>query len=91
MLKRFGGHQIFNSIANSRSLLTRSKALVRSIKAIKKSRFCSLHFSCSCSTEKNIPVVQRLDINPHWIPDILFQPVFVVDEELHVQNIHTVK
>ena len=34
MLNRFGGHPIFNNIANSPSLLTRSKALVRSMKAI---------------------------------------------------------
>merc|ERR1712096_161117 len=65
-LKRFGGHPIFNNIANSPSLLTRSKALVRSMKAIYKGTFCSLHFSCSCRTEKIISVVERLDLNPHW-------------------------
>ena len=65
MLKSFGGHPIFNNIANSPSLLTRSKALVRSMKALYKRRFRSLHFSCSCRTEKIISVVERLDLNPH--------------------------
>ena len=66
MLKRLGGHPIFSNIANSPSLLTRSKALVRSIKPIYKGMFCSLHFTSSCRIEKIISVVERLALNPHW-------------------------
>ena len=65
MLKRIGTHPIFNNIANSPSLVTRSKALVRSMKAIYKGTFCSLHFSCSCRTQQIMSVVKRSDLNPH--------------------------
>ena len=50
---------IFNNIANSQSTLNRSKTLVRLMKAIYKSTFCSLHFFCNCRTEKLMSVVER--------------------------------
>ena len=65
MLKSLGGQPIFNNIANSPPLLTRSKALVTLVKAIYKGKFYSLHFSWSCRTEKMMSMVERLDLNPH--------------------------
>ena len=65
MLKRLGGQPIFNNIVNIPSLLTRSKVLVRSMKAIYKDMFCCLHFSCSCRTQKIISGVERWDLNLH--------------------------
>ena len=52
MLSSFGGQSIFGKILNGPSLLTKSKALVRSMKALKSGCCCSLHFSCSCREEK---------------------------------------
>ena len=59
MLNRLGGQPIVISIANSPSLITRSKALVRLMKAIYKGTFCSLHFSCSCRIPKIMSVAER--------------------------------
>ena len=66
MFKRLGEQPIFNNIANSPSLLARLKALVRSMKGIYKSMFCSLYFSCSCCTEKIMSVMELWDLNPHY-------------------------
>lgn len=48
------GQPIFRRMLNSPSLLTRLKALVRSMKAMSRGLCCSLHFSCGCQREKII-------------------------------------
>ena len=53
LLKRLRVQPILNIIAYNPSLLTRLKALVRTMKAIYKGTFCFLHFSCSCCTKKS--------------------------------------
>ena len=45
MLRSLGGHPILGRILKRPSLLTRSKAFVRSMKATKSGCLCSLHFS----------------------------------------------
>ena len=45
MLRSLGGHPILGRILKRSSLLTRSKAFVRSMKATKSGYLCSLHFS----------------------------------------------
>ena len=80
ILKRLGGQPIFSNIAHSHSLLTRSKALVRSMKSIYKGTFCSLHFSYGCRTKKIMSVVERWDLNPHCDLDIHFRPTSVGEE-----------
>ena len=65
MLKMLGGQPIFYNIANSNSLLIRSKTLVKSMKAIYKGTVCSLHLSCSCRREKIMSVMKRSDLNHH--------------------------
>ena len=47
------------------SLLTRSNALVRSMKAMYKGICCSLHFSCNCRREKIMSIVDRSARKPH--------------------------
>ena len=54
MLSSAGGHPIFFRILNNLSLLTKSKALVRSTKAMYSGLHCSLHFSGSCLREKTM-------------------------------------
>ena len=66
ILSSFGGHPILCNSWNRPFLLTRSNAFVRSIKAMYKGMFCSLHFSCSCLTEKIMSTVDLCDLNPHW-------------------------
>ena len=45
--------------------LDKNKSFVRSMQAVYKGRFCSMHFSCSCRTKK-LSVVERWDLNPHF-------------------------
>ena len=52
ILCRFRGHPIFRRMLKSPSRLTRSNALVRSMKAMKRGFCCSLHFSWSWQKEK---------------------------------------
>ena len=52
MLCNFGGQPIFGRIWKRPSLLTRSNAFVRSMKAIYRGICCSLHFSWSWRREK---------------------------------------
>ena len=54
VLRSLGGHSILGRILKRPSLLTRSKAFVRSMKATKSGCLCSLHFSWSCLREKII-------------------------------------
>ena len=56
ILRSVGGHPIFFRIVNNLSLLTKSKALVRSMKAMYSGLCCSLHFSCSCLREKTMSI-----------------------------------
>ena len=64
-LRTFGGLPIRGRILKRPSLLTRSKALVKSMKTMKRGCCCSLHFSCSYLTEKIISTVERWDRKPH--------------------------
>ena len=57
MLRSVGGHPIFFKILNHPSLLTKSKALVRSMKAMYSGLHCSLQFSCSCLRKKTMSIV----------------------------------
>ena len=65
MLCSLGGQPIFGGTLNRPSLLTRSNALVRSMKAMYKGIWCSLHFSFNCRREKIISIVERLTQEPH--------------------------
>ena len=53
MLCSLGGQPTVGRILNRPSLLTRSNAFVRLMKATYKGICCSLHFSCSCRREKS--------------------------------------
>ena len=53
-LRSFGGQPIFRRIFNRPSLLTKSKALVRSLKATYRGMFCSLNYSCSWQRENHV-------------------------------------
>ena len=64
MLRSLSGHLIVGRILDRPSLLTRSKAFVRSMKATKSFCRCSLHFSCSCWRENTISMVELLDRKP---------------------------
>ena len=61
----FGGQPILSRALNRLSLLTRSKALVRSMNAMHSSFFCSLHFSWSCWSEKTMSIIDHLGWKPH--------------------------
>jgi len=65
-LKKCGGHPNLRRTRHSKSRLTVSKAFVRSMKAIKRSRCCSLHFSWRSLATKIISVVLRARRKPHW-------------------------
>ena len=56
----FLGQPSLSSIVHSASLLTVSHALVRLIKTVYRSSFCSLHCSCNWRTAKIISTVLRL-------------------------------
>ena len=60
------GQPNLDRITQRASLLTVSKAFVRSMNMAKRSIFCSMHFSCSWRTEKIMSVVLRFERNPHW-------------------------
>ena len=51
-LQKLGGQPILWRRVKSPFLLTKSKAFVRSKKAMYNARFCSRHFSCNCLSEK---------------------------------------
>ena len=57
MLCSLGGQPIFGITLKRPSLLTRSNALVRSMKAMYKRICCSLHFSRNCRREKIMYIV----------------------------------
>ena len=65
MFRSFGGHPIFGSSFNKPSRLTKSNALVKSMKAMHRGWCCSLHFSCNCLKEKTMSVVDLSARNPH--------------------------
>ena len=65
MLRSLGGHPILGRILKRPSLLTRSKAFVKSMKAMKSGCLCSLHFSWSCLSEKIMSIVDLLARKPH--------------------------
>ena len=64
-LRSFGGQPIRCKMSNRPSLLTMSKAFVRSIKAMKRGLCCSQHFSCSCLREKIISTIDQFGRKPH--------------------------
>ena len=66
MLRSLGGHPILGRILKRPSLLTRSKAIVRSMKAMKSGCLSSLHFSWSCLSEKIMSTVDLLARKPHY-------------------------
>ena len=61
-----GGHPILCKRAKRPCRLTKSKASVRSMKAMYSGCLCSQHFSCSCLREKIISMVDRPAPKPHW-------------------------
>ena len=65
MLCNFGGQPIFGRIWKRSSLLTRSNAFVRSMKAIYRGICCSLHFSWSWRREKTMSIVDLPARKPH--------------------------
>ena len=73
---------MFNIVANSPFLLTRSKGLVRSMKKLYNSTFCSLLFSYSCLTDNITSEVESLDLNPHWNLKYI---ISAGEEKLHSQ------
>ena len=60
------GHPSLDRITQMASLLTASRAFVRSMKTATGSIFCSMHFSCTWRTEKIMSVVLQFGRNPHW-------------------------
>ena len=60
------GHLSLDRITQRASLLTLSKAFVRSMKTATRSKFSSMNFSCTWRTEKIMSVVLRFGRNPHW-------------------------
>ena len=71
ILINFSGQPIFLSTCQSPNLFTESKALVRSMKTMYRSRFCSLHFSCICLAAKIMSVVPRPARKPHWLSGMM--------------------
>ena len=65
ILRSLEGHPILWSRVDSPFLLTKSRALVRSIKAMYNGYLCSRHFSCSCPSEKIMSIVDLPALNPH--------------------------
>ena len=65
MLCSLGGQPIFGRTLKMTSLLIRSNALVRSMKAMYKGICCSLNFSCSCRGEKTMSIVDCSARKPH--------------------------
>ena len=77
MLRSVGGHPIFFRIFNNLSLLTKLKALVRSMKAMYSGLHSSLHFSHSCLREKTMSIGDLPALNHIVIQGRCKQPVFV--------------
>ena len=65
MLCSLGGQPIFGRTLKRPSLLTRSNALVGSMKAMYKGICCSLHFSCNCRMKKIMSIVDHSARKPH--------------------------
>ena len=61
------GQPNFAIIFQSPSRLTVSNALVRSTKVMKRSTFCSWHFSWSCRAVKIMSIVPLSFLDPHWL------------------------
>ena len=60
------GHPSLDRITQRASLLTVSKAFIRSMKTAMRSIFCLMHFSCTLRVEKIMSVVLRFGRNPHF-------------------------
>ena len=65
MLCSLGGQPIFGRTLKRLSLLTRSNALVRSMKAMYNGICCSPHFSCNCRRETIMSIVDRSARKPY--------------------------
>ena len=65
ILRSVGEHPILCRSVNRPDLLTRSNALVKSMKAMYRGRLCSRHFSCNCLSEKIMSIVDLSALNPH--------------------------
>ena len=77
ILRSLDGHPILCRRVNRPFLLIRSKALVRSIKAIYSGFLYSRHFSCSCLSEKIMSIVDLPALNraePQGTPFPLTSP-----------------
>ena len=66
MFTNFFGEANFKVIFQSASLLTVSKAFVRSTKVMKSPLFCSRLFSCNCLTVKILSILPRPFLKLHW-------------------------
>ena len=64
------GHPYFASIFHNLSLLTVSKAFVRSTKIVYRLHLCSWHFSCSCLAAKIMSTVPHPTWKPHCLSGI---------------------
>lgn len=65
MLRSIGGQPILSRTWNRPSLLTRSNAFVRSMKARFRGFLCSLNLSCSCLPANTMSMVDLPDLNLH--------------------------
>ena len=63
--KNFGEHPMCSRTVHRASLLTVSKALVRSMKTKNRRMFCSMHFSWSCLMAKIMSTVLFPGPKPH--------------------------
>ena len=61
----FGGHSMRSRTVHTASLLTVSKALVRSIKTENRGTFCSMHFTWSCLMAKIMYTVLLPGLTPN--------------------------
>ena len=66
MLRKCVGHPNFPRTCHSRSQLTVYKVFAKSMKAIKRSRCCFLHFTWKCLATKIISAMLRARRKPHW-------------------------
>ena len=65
ILRSLEGHPILRSRVTSPFLLTKSKALVRSINAMYNGPLCSRNFFSTCLSEKIMSIVDLLALSPH--------------------------
>ena len=63
----FLGQPDFSIISHSPFLQTVSNALVKSMNVMKRSSYCSWHFSCSWRAAKIMSTVPRPPRKPHWL------------------------